>query len=175
MDSPGNPDSEYQTITSYYPNQGKQYEITTKDAKIHSLISYHQSGAIYTSLTLTDAACLTFSGEEYSEDSKLLYKGNFINGKKNLLGTSYNTFTNTKIYDGEWLDNAWNGQGTEFFTNGNKSYQGHFRKGLKNGFGTSYSIDSTKLYEGNWKDDNYFGKGCYYNEHGNPKFFSPKN
>ena len=60
-------------------------------------------------------------------------------------------------YEGEWVDDKINGQGTLWYADGDQ-YQGEWRDGKMHGRGT-YTYADGDQYEGDWKDDRRHGKG----------------
>ncbi len=70
-------------------------------------------------------------GKEFDQSGKLIYKGEFQNGK-------------------------WHGKGVSYFDNGQIRYKGEFKNGLRNGKGISYG---TLIKHGRWKDGKLNGNG----------------
>ena len=142
------------------------------------------NGIIYKGLWSNDKE--NGEGELY-ENNILLFKGFFINGKKNMIGTEYFLNGNIKYYGG-FIDNIKNGNGVEYFENGNKKYEGgfmngqkagkgwefyengnvkysgYFLDGQKNGCGIENYEDGHKKYEGSFMNDMYEEKGTFYYE-----------
>lgn len=69
-------------------------------------------------------------------------------------------YANGIIYNGEYKDNAFNGEGTLVYSNGDK-YSGQFIDGKKVGNG-EYTWNDGSHYTGNWKDDKMDGEGEYF-------------
>src|SRR5579859_6594499 len=61
------------------------------------------------------------------------------------------------IYEGEWKDDKWHGNGKAAFPNGDM-YEGEFTDGKQTGYGKYVWKDGT-MYEGQWKDDKQHGNG----------------
>ena len=74
-------------------------------------------------------------GRLYDANSKkLLYIGEFLNGKKNGKGEEYDDNINLK-YEGEFLKGKRNGKGKEYNENGELKFEGEFLNGkMWNGF-----------------------------------------
>lgn len=64
-------------------------------------------------------------------------------------GQEYNVFT--LLYDGEWRDGQYHGQGT-FYGYGNQ-YKGEWMHGKRNGQGISYNYDGSIMFRGEWRND----------------------
>ena len=67
------------------------------------------------------------------------------------------------MYEGEWKNGFPNGQGTYFFSNGEK-YVGEFKYGREHGQGTRTYNDGQK-YVGEWGNGGYWN-GTMYNRNG---------
>jgi len=76
---------------------------------------------------------------------------------RNFCSAAY-TFSNGDIYDGEWVDNKKEGQGTLIAAHGSK-YIGEFWKGKFDGKGTFTFYDS--IYVGEFSRGKFEGKGSY--------------
>ena len=82
-------------------------------------------------------------------------------------GTDYSKWTNcfgkekmtNGVYEGQYLNGKFHGQGTATWANGNK-YVGGFKNGKEHGQGTLTWSDGEK-YVGEFKDGNYHGQGTY--------------
>jgi len=85
--------------------------------------------------------------EYYYYNGKLIFEGEYLNGKRNGKGKEYQEQSGNLIYEGEYLNGKWNGKGKEYYY--------HF-----NG-------DSELIFEGeylNGKRWNGKGKEYYYNQ-----------
>ncbi len=71
---------------------------------------------------------------------------------------------------GEFKNNVLNGNGTEYYENGNVKYTGEFRKDEYSGDGKLYYENGKIEYEGEFKNSKYDGKGTLYNEDGSVKY-----
>ncbi len=93
------------------------------------------------------------------KDSVLIkYVGAVSNGMakgKGIAWDAQNDFI--KLYEGDWVNNLFDGAGTLWNRNHFKLYEGNFKNGKKNGMGSQYYPDAT--YVGNWVNDKRSGKG----------------
>lgn len=71
---------------------------------------------------------------------------------------------------GEFKNNKLNGNGTEYYQNGNVKYTGEFRNDEYSGYGKLYYENGNIEYEGKFKNSKYAGKGTLYNEDGSVKY-----
>ena len=123
----------------------------------------------------------------YYSNGKILYEGDFINGKyegngkyfyengeyyigqfknglKNGKGTEY--YSNRKIkYEGDYINDKAEGNGKYILENG-EYYIGQWKNDLPNGKGKKYYPDGKILYEGDYINDKAEGNGKYYYEDG---------
>lgn len=77
------------------------------------------------------------------------YVGEFLNGEFSGLGTLYNV-NGIKTYEGSYLNDKKNGQGTKYFSDG--KYVGEFKDNLLHGNGKFYDKSGKLIYEGQFKD-----------------------
>ena len=84
------------------------------------------------------------------------YSGEFVKGK--LEGRGIMTYTNGRVYEGEFKNNAPDGLAVESYENGDK-YIGKFSKGFKSGYGL-YVYANGEIYEGEFENNKPNGKGC---------------
>ena len=96
-------------------------------------------------------------GIEQSEEGGYIYEGEFINNKKEGLGTI--TWKDGCKYQGEFKNNQMHGYGIIEFS-GNNFYQGEIKNGKMEGFGEFLWNDKRK-YIGNYKNDKRNGFGIY--------------
>jgi len=116
-------------------------------------------------------------GINFYENGIRLYEGEWLNGLRNGQGTSYyengnkpyegdlqNNLPNGivifdengirlyegELYEGEWLNDKYHGQGTSYYENGNIQYEGEWINDLPHGKGSSYESNGIKQYEGEW-------------------------
>jgi hypothetical protein len=88
------------------------------------------------------------------EDSEFIYEGYFMNNKKQGEGTEVNKKGNYK-YEGEWKDDFKNGHGKEFLPDMSR-YEGNFVNGKKCGKGKLYLSNGT-IYDGELQNDKLEG------------------
>jgi antitoxin component YwqK of YwqJK toxin-antitoxin module len=62
------------------------------------------------------------------------------------------------------------GDGTDFYPNGNKKYVGHFKNNLYHGTGLLYSVGGLLMYRGRFRHSQAHGQGTTYWPNGRPKF-----
>ena len=92
------------------------------------------------------------------------YTGDLKDGKRDGIG-KYN-YPNGDTYEGMWVNNIKEGEGTLTYNNDRYTYIGTFKNDLFNGWGTLYIIGGEK-YEGYWKDGRMDGEGKYFYPFGN--------
>ncbi|KAL4445509.1 hypothetical protein ABPG74_004583 [Tetrahymena malaccensis] len=92
-----------------------------------------------------------------------IYQGQFKEDKKNGKGTYfYNESSDSKKYEGEWVNDKMEGFGVFEWRNGDR-YEGYFKNGLRNGKGISFYNESSdsKKYEGEYVNDKMEGFGVF--------------
>ena len=97
--------------------------------------------------------------EDYKKESGICVEGG-RNGKVKI----YTLNTNKLIYEGDFLNGKKNGIGKDYW-NGKLEYEGGYLNGLKNGQGKYYDIfqfGKQLLYEGEYLNDKKHGKGIEY-------------
>ena len=118
-------------------------------------------------------------GKEYILDTEILiFKGNYLNGKKNLKGNEYDEYGNIK-FEGEYINGYKikgkgynnngkvifkldkNGKGKEYYSNGVIQFEGEYLNG-KRWNGRGYNINGIMEYE--IKKGNGIIKEYYYND-----------
>ena len=101
-----------------------------------------------------------FEGNGYFIDPHgRLYIGEFINGKANGKGRITTEKDPGYLYEGEFEDNLYHGEGEERFSNGNV-YKGQFVRGYKEPYGRLTFPDGSE-YEGNFSKNIIEGKGRF--------------
>jgi antitoxin component YwqK of YwqJK toxin-antitoxin module len=105
------------------------------------------------------------------------YKGNFgrfpgyvglwSSNKASENGIAYSS-TNTKCYDGQWMNGKPHGRGISFQRDGvTKNYEGNFTNGMLNGNGIIfYSNGINKWYDGQWLNGKPHGHGIRFDKDG---------
>jgi hypothetical protein len=88
-------------------------------------------------------------------DGVCKYRGQFQNGGRHGYGLQ---IWKHKTYDGQWKDNAVNGQGKLSWHTG-ASYTGHFKNGKYHGEGSFHDANGGR-YLGSWKQGEKWGFGC---------------
>ncbi len=86
-----------------------------------------------------------------------IYRGNWINGKKNGKGTY--KWKNGDMYVGDWLNDKKNGKGTFTWNNGDK-YVGDWLDDKHSGNGT-FTWENGDKYVGEFVNDKFTGKGTF--------------
>ena len=100
-------------------------------------------------------------GREYNSYSdKLIYEGEYLNGKRNGKGKEYDNYFGT-IYEGEYLNGKRNGKGKEYHRTGEIIFEGEYFDN-KRWIGTGY-VEGKKIYTLS-NDTN--GKGQEFNDFG---------
>ena len=99
--------------------------------------------------------------KEYNNEGKLIYEGEYFNGKKNGKGKE---FDNGKlIFEGEYLSGERSGKGKEYNNDYhccNLIFEGEYLKGKRNGKGKEYNYWNGKLkFEGEYLNGERKGKG----------------
>ena len=124
-------------------------------------------------------------GKEYDFSGKLLYEGEFLNGKRNGHGKEY--YSEQLIFEGEYLEgnklrgkgygkdgynkgkiiyeiNNENGKGKEYNNEGWIIFEGEYLNGKRNGYGREYYYGK-KIFEGKYSNGKKHGWGREYLSH----------
>jgi hypothetical protein len=97
-------------------------------------------------------------------NSGSIYKGNWVNGYRDGIGTILFSPSNNK-YVGEWKNDKANGKGKLEYKNGD-FYEGGYKDNKKHGKGYMMGLGGTKLvYKGEWEEDGFI-KGTSYHSSG---------
>lgn len=99
----------------------------------------------------------------FKYDNGDLYKGEFVDGKKN--GFGIYIFSGKEKYEGLWKDDKMHGIGKYTYRDGS-IYTGEFKYGLKNGLG-KLTYPNNDIYKGYFLDNKKNGKGVLYKNDGN--------
>ncbi|BED92776.1 MAG: hypothetical protein RsTaC01_0658 [Candidatus Paraimprobicoccus trichonymphae] len=104
-------------------------------------------------------------GTQYDLKGNLLYAGLFSAGKYTGLGEYYSE--KKRIYNGNFENNSYNGEGELFNSEGKLIYTGNFDSGQKSGKGIEFNPE-TKLrtYYGEFVNDLREGRGILYDKDG---------
>ena len=89
----------------------------------------------------------------------IYYIGQFKNSLKHGNGTMYDSNGNIK-YEGDWINDKPEGNGKEFFEDG-EYYIGQYKNGLRHGKGIEYYSNGNIKYEGEYINDKFEGNGKY--------------
>lgn len=102
-----------------------------------------------------------FNGTYYIGEYKILSTGEKIrSGKGKLVKPGINNSEEgEEYYNGEWLNDVFNGEGVYKYSNGD-IYSGAFKNGLFNGHGLYMSQDGTS-YEGEFFNHKFHGSGVF--------------
>jgi hypothetical protein len=100
------------------------------------------------------------------KDGDLVYKGEWHDGKRNGLGTSYSTESGSYqeiLYTGEWKDDKYHGLGTLYDSKNPTEvlYKGEFKKNEYHGMGCLFE-DGELKYKGDFKNGTYHGTGVLH-------------
>ena len=87
---------------------------------------YNNKGQVISILNILDNGI----NKVYSLNGKLMFEGEYLNGKRNGKGKEYN-FNNNLKYDGEYLNDLRNGKGKEYDAKGNLIFEGKYLNGEK--------------------------------------------
>ena len=95
---------------------------------------------------------------------KLIYEGEYKNGKRNGKGKEYQILNNqnTLIFEGEY-GKKWNGKGA--FQIGEELFEGEYLNGERNGKGKEYYDNGKLLFDGEYLNGKKWnGKGYNYED-----------
>ena len=65
-------------------------------------------------------------------------------------GKEYNLTNNKLVFEGEYLNGKRNGKGIAYYDNGNISFEGEYLNGKRNGNGKEYDYDGRREFEGEY-------------------------
>ena len=101
-------------------------------------------------------------GKEYElGTNRLIFEGEYLNGKRNGKGKEYNNYCKLE-FEGEYINGKRNGKGKEYYFNGKLEFEGEYLNG-KRWNGKGYNNDGDLQFElkngnGKAKEYNYKGK-----------------
>ena len=98
-----------------------------------------------------------------NKNGKLVYKGEYVNGKKDGKGKEY--YEDELIFEGEYIKGERNGKGKQYFFD-ELIFEGEYMDGIRNGFGKEYYINNKIKFEGEYQDGKINGKGKEYDYFG---------
>ena len=93
------------------------------------------------------------SGEKYYSLTNDRFTGTFNDDMDNFHKKGQLEIFNYYVYDGNFVNNMFNGKGTITYKNGDK-YSGIFKNGFFDGTGIFYDAVNKREYRGNWKNGN---------------------
>ena len=109
-----------------------------------NLNSYKNSSHIYLVIGKTG-----LGKETYIKTNQLLFKGQYLNGKRHGNGIEYN-IKGKKIYEGNYINGERSGKGKEYSSINNKLiYEGEFSKNKRHGLGKEYRVGKL-IFEGKY-------------------------
>ena len=105
-------------------------------------------------------------GAEYSNnDDKIVFVGEYLNGKRNGKGKEYNS-SDKLIFEGEYLNGKRNGKGKEYDNYGQLIFEGEYLNGKRNGEGKEYNGHMGLIFEGEYLNGKRWN-GKVYNQGNN--------
>ena len=172
------------------------FSFLKKDIKLY-LFHYNKQFQNLSGFNLEDykklsGICRTLKEDGYGEEyivntNKLIFKGKYLNGKKNGKGKEYYESGRIK-FDGEYLNDKKlsgigynenyrkiliiekNGKTRKYYDNGRLKFEGEYIKGVKQGKAKKYCDDGTLKFEGEYLNGKKYGKGKEYYNNGNLMF-----
>ena len=87
--------------------------------------------------------------DEYKD--KLIFEGEFSNGKKNGKGKEYDNNERLK-FEGEYINGEKKGNGKEYYDNENLKFEGEYHYGKRYGKGKEYYKTGELKFEGEYKN-----------------------
>ena len=119
--------------------------------------------------------------KEYDYNGRLIFKGEYLNGKRNGKGVEYidqkcncgdkqiKCSHNEKIsiFIGEFLNGERNGRGEVYNEIGKLIFKGEFLNGYKNGIGEEFNEEGNLIFKGEYLNEYKNGKGEEYDNDGN--------
>jgi len=167
----------FSTIPGY---EFKKYEGQWKKNKRHGFgTSYHKDNLI----TIPGYEFKKYYGKPEKTNGTTFYKifdydkinsGQVLSKEEAPEGILYEEEKERYInmqYNGQWENDFRNGEGTEYYENGNKKYEGRWKDGKEHGKGIEYYEDGkTKKYDGQWEKGEKHGEGILYHENGNETY-----
>lgn len=145
----------------YYDNGSLKFQGTFEQGNLKKGVEYYANGMKKYSGEYTNGLFSGFASfYDKSKENKLIYSGNYKEGKKNGYGKLYQS--GSLLYDGEFLNNLYQGNG-KLFCGGKLWYDGQFVSSKMNGIGSLYSLVTGKMvYQGNFQNGVYEKTGkCF--------------
>ena len=144
--------------TLFFKNFPHCFELYNKNSFDSDKIYFYPEGISLHSIFITDYK----RGKEY-KNGKLVYKGEYVNGKKDGKGKEY--YEDELIFEGEYIKGERNGKGKQYFFD-ELIFEGEYMDGVRNGFGKEYYINNKIKFEGEYQDGKINGKGKEYDYFG---------
>ena len=104
-------------------------------------------------------------GTLYNENEGIIYKGDWVSGKKEGYGEYFSQTQDGYDYKGYWKNGLRHGSG-KYYEDGRILYSGNFVNDNVDGKGTLYYKNGKIKYDGNWVDNRMEGYGKYIFEDG---------
>ena len=80
-------------------------------------------------------------GKEYYSNDKLMFEGEYLNGKRTGKGKEYDYENGKLLFEGEYLNGKINGKGKEYYYNGKLMFEGEYLNGK------GFNINGKKEFE----------------------------
>ena len=129
--------------------------------------TYHSDGyLLYKGEHKNDS--MTGYGEVYNKEKELVYKGDVVSGQYFGNGILYEK--EKVIYDGQFRNGKFAGNGSMFYPSGRIKYEGEFQNGQYGGSGVTYFYNGNLFYEGSFINGEYSGDGTLYYINGLVKY-----
>ena len=97
---------------------------------------------------------------------RILYRGDFENGKYSGVGTLFHEDSGVPIYIGQFKDGQFSGQGTLLYSKNKPYYTGEFLAHKPHGLGTMFIGDNIKFYAGEFFNGEIDGFGTLFQDKG---------
>ena len=91
-----------------------------------------------------------------------LFITSYIENIDNSKGKEYNIYNKKLIFEGEYKNGKRNGYGKEYDNNGNQIFEGRYSNGKRYGRGMEFNENYNKIFEGEYKNGKRNGKGKEY-------------
>lgn len=102
------------------------------------------------------------NGKLYNNIGKIIYSGEFAVGQRSGMGAEYNPDTTLRKFYGQYANDVLNGNGVEYADDGKTIlYEGEFKDGAYGGEGKLYSGNAL-IYSGKFEKGTYSGEGNLY-------------
>ena len=98
--------------------------------------------------------------EYYGYDDKLLFEGEYLNGKRSGKGKKYD-YKGNLVFEGEYLNGKRNGKGKEYDKYGRLIFEGEYLNGKRNGKGKEY-YEKKLIFEGEYLNGKKWNGTGYY-------------